>query len=250
MRKLIVQLAVVATIVLIGFLALFKRDAVKSLFSQLKDEVTGFTPAKTPDEALDKFRKAIKQREYETAARYCAGPYAEQMRKAATAARELGKAIDHMMEAIEKRDLSASDRTKLALLFLEPFPPGFEYVIEKQTSDDKAYAKLSASSTVAFKTTDYRFEVWNLDQRVLGALWFGIPERVELRQEGKGNDKDWKIHFPVSERMQKAVLRLIDKYKDYKAALNKVSTGIRTDAVTKDDVDNSVKKELELAATN
>ena len=70
-----IGLALVATVVFY-FFPKTRPALVKKWFRTAE----GFTAAKTPNEALDKFRDAIKKRDYETAATYCGGDYAEQDR--------------------------------------------------------------------------------------------------------------------------------------------------------------------------
>jgi hypothetical protein len=65
--------------VAIGFLN--KKDLNK-LVDQGAATVSGYTPAKTPTEAMDKFREAILARKYKFAASYCTKPYAEQLERA------------------------------------------------------------------------------------------------------------------------------------------------------------------------
>ncbi len=87
MRKLIVQVAALLLITGVAYLGLFQRQAVMGLFKQARLNAKGYTPAKSPEEALDRFRKAVKDRDYEAAASYCGGDFVEQINKAAPGAR-------------------------------------------------------------------------------------------------------------------------------------------------------------------
>src|SRR5438552_16751430 len=107
MRQTFVQICLIVAVVVAGFLALFKRDAVMSLFKEGYAAARGYSPAKTPDEALTRFREAVKEHDYETAASYCGGEYSEMMRKGAKAGQALAREIDNLVSNVEKRDFNA-----------------------------------------------------------------------------------------------------------------------------------------------
>src|SRR4029077_20444595 len=50
------------------------------------DTAAGFTPAKTPTEAMDKFREAIQARNYKAAKKYVTKDYADMLERSHTAA--------------------------------------------------------------------------------------------------------------------------------------------------------------------
>ena len=83
MRKTIVQLALLGIIGGVAYLAIFKRDEVMALFKKVKKEAQGYKEAKTPDEAMDYFNKALEDRDYEAASDYLTGEFAVQLRKVA-----------------------------------------------------------------------------------------------------------------------------------------------------------------------
>src|SRR5207247_2533152 len=76
---------------------------VKKWFRQAK----GLTPAKTPQEALDKFRQALKERDYESAALYCDDAYGEQLKRGAKEAKALGEAVDSLQHNMKSRDIKS-----------------------------------------------------------------------------------------------------------------------------------------------
>src|SRR5437879_12435811 len=99
----------IALLVIVGgglYIALFKRDWFSKTVSDVTREAKGYTAAQTPQEAIDKFRDAIKSRDYESAATYCGPEYAEQMRKGAKAAKELGEGIDDLLHAMDKHGVT------------------------------------------------------------------------------------------------------------------------------------------------
>lgn len=254
MRRAVVQLAFFALIILAGYLFFFKRDATVGMLQKGVTQARGYTPAKTPQEAMDKFREAIKGRDYETAAQvYCGGDYAEQMRKAAPAAAKLGGEIDDLLHQMSNKG-KKTDRSELVLRMLDPFPTGFE-VPDIKTSGDKATAKLVEPIGLKLKFDPTTLgDRWNVDVIVFRALCKSLlPDKtgavyVDLRQDGKGEEKAWKIYFPVNEDLRLAVDRLNSKHMDYVNALKKVKYEVMHEPQTGRDAEASLKRELEAVA--
>jgi hypothetical protein len=243
MRRTIMQIALVAVIVLAGFLFLFKRDAVMSLFRSGYAAARGYTPAQTPDEALTKFRDAIKARDYNTAASYCGPEYGEQMRKAAKAAQALAEEIDNLNSIVEKKDFN-SEKVRWVLSYLEPFPPDFKVVEVKKKSDDLAIAIIDPENTVLKDTNQAAFWQNTLDPRIMRSLAKGLTNDVELKREGDGKEKSWKIFFPVTPDLRITVEHLNDKYKEYVKVLETLKFQVRNEPMTHDDMENRLKNEL------
>ncbi len=78
-----------------------------------------------------------------------------------------------------------------------------------------------------------------------GTLALGQPMTVPLVHEGKGDEAAWKLDIPVDPNTKTRVDALKDNYKNYVKALQKLTTEIRTDAVTKGDLEARLKTELE-----
>ncbi len=83
----------------------------KKDLNKLVDEGTqtaaGYRPAKTPTEAMDKFREAIQARKYKFAASYCTKPYAEQLLRADEGASLLGEEIDRIERYAENKQITS-----------------------------------------------------------------------------------------------------------------------------------------------
>src|SRR5262245_6689654 len=90
LTSLLVLLAIVGG----GIYVVFFTDWLK----KGEDILKGYHDAKSPQEAMDLFRKAIQARQYETAAKYCTKEYAEQLKRGHAAARDMGTAIDSLHE--------------------------------------------------------------------------------------------------------------------------------------------------------
>jgi hypothetical protein len=217
-RKNVTLIALLVVVLGGGFLYVFKRDAVLGLLGMAR----GHGPAKTPDEAVQKFQKAVKDRDYATAAEYCAGGYGEQFQRSADAMAKLGKAIDSVVYNADKRDIRLTDKARGLLLQIEPFPASFEIAEVKQQGDNQAMATLQQGN-------------WRT--------------KVELKPEGEGAKRSWKLVLPTPTWLRGKVDHLIDKHKDYAKALEKVSDQIKSKEITtKDDLEQKLDSELQAAA--
>jgi len=244
-RKLIVQVAALLLITGVAYLGLFQRQAVMGLFKQARLNAKGYTPAKTPEEALDRFRDAVKDRDYEAAASYCGGDFVEQINKAAPGAKVLGDAIDNLLHNMDQEGIK-SDRVKLVLRLIEPFPRHLKVVDIKKRGEDQAYAVLVEESGAPLKV-DGRFEDWRIDGRLMRSLARGIPSLVEVRRVGEGDKAQWKIFFPVTPEQRDCVTYLAENASNYARSLDKVKYAIKRDAATKSDLERELRVELEEA---
>src|SRR5262245_549543 len=129
LTSLLVLLAIVGG----GIYVVFFTDWLK----KGEDILKGYHDAKSPQEAMDLFRKAIQARQYETAAKYCTGAYAEQLKRAHTAAREMGTTIDQLYAQMEKKGFN-SDKAVSALNKLDAFPTWFKVKLTLKQNEDKA----------------------------------------------------------------------------------------------------------------
>jgi hypothetical protein len=242
MRQTIIQLALIAAVVIAGFLALFKRDAVMSLFRSSYAAARGFAPAQTPTECVDRFRDAIRARDYDTAATYCMGDYAEQMKKGARGATALATEIDNYLSQCEKRDFNV-EKVKWVMSYLEPFPPDFKYDL-KQPSDDKAYVVIDPDNKLLI---DKNAGAWQgtLDPRIMRALAKLPDQPVEIRLHTDGKEKSWKLNFEVTAPLRLAVDFLNSQYRDYVKALEKLKHEVVHDKMTRDEMEQHLKTELQ-----
>jgi hypothetical protein len=252
MRKTITFVAILILVAVAGFLALFKRDLIVSLFKKTYAEARGYEPARSPQQAIDLFKKAMKERDYEIAAEYCTADYAEQLRKGATEARELAKKIDDLRVALEKRGL-ASNTTTDALLLLEPFPHDFELVdLKYKDGDEKATALLKENVDADINRVTHIAE-WQFvkqDPDVCKAFTRslrGNPCLVNLKRQGTGDAQVWKLDIPVNGQLRRSVDQLKKKYKDYVNALDVMDHEIKVEATAKVDVERRLKEELDKA---
>jgi hypothetical protein len=206
----------------VAYFAMFQRDFISGIFGTVGRGISGATPAKTPDEALDKFKKFCKKRDYETAALYCGGVYGEQMKLGAKAAHDLGSARDDLLSLAEKRNITdLTAKTKVLIVKLDGiiyFPHEFD-VVDMKSGDDRATAKLRSK---------------------------GVDFLVEVKREGE----QWKIHVPLPNEpgLRASVEYLRNSSQKYANALNKVRGWIVDKTIqTRDDLEEKLEAELRQA---
>jgi hypothetical protein len=241
MRKLVGVLGLVLVIILGGFVWL-KRDYLFGFGKQAMRSAAGLTPAKTPQEAVDKFRIAIQKNDYEAAASYLTGDYAEQMNRGSASATKLAEAIDSLAHQMKTRE-KTSEQAQYTLRMLAPFPTEFEVDIKKQ-GDDKAVGVITDKSAGGFSKINPN-DLPKLDPLVAHALFPQAQLPFEFKQEGSGSEKHWKMNFPMHAAMSKSVEKLNAKSSDYVQALKKVTDKVQHEPMTGKDVESELKTNLE-----
>jgi hypothetical protein len=221
------------------FLPGTRPPVVKNWFRQ----ASGFAPAKTPTEALDKFREAVKKRDYETAAEFCDKEYKEQMMKVAAGAKKLGDSIDSLAYNMDKHGV-VNPKTKLMLRLLEPFPKTFKVLDVKETEKDKkATARIGEDDPVTGLDTLPR-DFFEKHRHMIGALLpgeFGTNwEYVDLVKETNG----WKIVIPVTTRLRVSVDHLKDNATNYANGIKQVSDSVKNNPSTKEQVQSELERVL------
>jgi hypothetical protein len=216
----------------------------------------GYKLAKTPNEAMERFKDAVSKRNYEAAARFCGGEYREELNKGTTGATQLANAIDDLLHNVEEVAHINSPKGKYVLHLLEPFPKDFRILkINHAEGQDVATAEIQFE---ALATTDVYFNApWQTDQRIMLSLMplhenavplvlTGYKWTVPLRYEGE-KEKAWKVHFDVPTRLRDSVSYLKANYGNYVRALENLKYAIKHEAATKDDFENQLRTELEKA---
>lgn len=225
MRKTLVQFALLAIVLVAGYVALFKRDEFMALVGKVKKEVQGYKEAKTPNDALEYVNKALEDRNYSIVADYLAGEYGVQLRKVADKASKLAKALDDFKYAMEHHNVKSPKVTAL-LSELEPFAKHLKVSDVKQKGDNDAVAVVDAES---------------------GILNGAPPTARNLLIPLKRENDQWKLALPLTPAAR-AKFELYDKYgQDYVNALNVVKNRLKTDATTKENVFNDLEEEIKKA---
>jgi hypothetical protein len=209
----------------------------------------GFSPAKTPGDALDKFKEAIRKRHFKAAATFCTGEYGDELKRAAKKARALAVSVDDLIHNVEEVANINSPQGKLILRRLEPFPRDFKVINIRETKegDDKTYAQLllgddrpiNATLTDLSKAAEYQ-----MDPRIIWSLvpnfWDGT---VELRKERDG----WKILIPTTPFLREKIQYLRDNGGNYVRAMDNLKYSIKHEAATKLDFEQNLRKQLDEA---
>jgi hypothetical protein len=252
MRQMFFQIGAAVLVLGAIYMVVFQRDWLMGKAREAVLQAKGFKAAQTPQECVDKFREAIKNRDYDAASTvYCTGLYAEQMKKAAAGATALGNAVDNLLHQMKVKEYD-SDKVIGLLTLMEPFPLEFEVQGMKE-QDSTATCRLVETSKVDFKNDPswYNLKADTLFYRALvnGAFPANIP--VTIKKVGDGKDKAWRLEIPVDGsglNIRGRVDRLVAKYKTYVKVLEKLKYEVTHEPMTKADLEQRVKTELETAA--
>ena len=215
------SLLILAAVVLgIGYVAVFKWDWVKSMFQTGTEVAGGYTDAKSPQEAIQLFTKAIKARKFKTAAKYVKGNYKEHLERAHDGASEMGDTIDKIVTYAKNKGFDA-DSAMTLLMVLDPYPPYFSVEGEpvKDKKDEKrAWGKVKPEWT--YSKGDLRDFAnlnlpWPPNPLNVPALFVAIP----IEEESSGESKIWKLHIESPQIQAEAITQFLSKYKSYHSAL-------------------------------
>ena len=202
---------------------------------------SGFSPAATPQEAIDRFRECLKKRDYKTAAEvYCAGDYREQMLRGAADAKQLGDMIDSLLAAMEKQGVK-NENTRYVLRLLEPFPKTFK-VTGIKTEGDKAVATVLGDEEVIQPDKPVPDTVVNKHKLLFSSLLPGELTQILLVKDASGY---WKLNLPVTTRLSLSVDELKKNGSNVRNALQEVRDEVKNNPVTKEDVHTRVTSALE-----
>jgi hypothetical protein len=269
--KALLWFVVLGTGAAVIFFLVFPKYQPGFMKSKLR-ELSGFTPAKTPAEAVEKFREAIRKRDYETAALYTGGEYKQYLEMGADGGTKLARAIDDLLSNIDTVGINSPD-SKFVLATLEPFPKDFKFDIT-QTVTAKDYKTLSlffptefpdgqqktigdkmAIGVITFEMAkpgeakSGRVNLNVVDSKIKMAFipnadkWDGL---VGLREEGNDKETAWKIFIPLLDVRQK-VDYLKQNAGNFTVALDHVKYSVKHDAATKEGFEGELVKELNAA---
>ena len=243
--KLLVLVLIGGAILLTGVFALVpstRPPIVRKWFRS----ASGFSPAKTPQEAIDRFKDCIKKRDYETAAEvYCTGDYREQMLKVAIKAKELGEMIDSLVYNMDSKGIN-NPNTKYMLKLLEPFPRTFKVTSIKE-SGDKAIATVLGDDEVIKVDRPLPPNFKETHGSLINSLFpvdpFGPPmTAIELVKDSSGY---WKLNLPVTTRLRLSVDALKEKATNYRNAIQEVRDEVKNNPVTKEDIQTRLETALD-----
>jgi hypothetical protein len=213
----------------------------------------GFGPAKSPEDALDKFRQAIEKRDYDAAGQYLSGDYKEWFDKGADDAESLANEIDNLKAAMKKHGVK-SDKGSFVLFALDPFPGGFKYDVSKG-SGDSVVATINWKDELATHQGQAILN-WQVDNRTWNCLLpfaldprYSVPLQVTVKKESDGH---WRIQIPVSSgtslsarHLRDTVDQLRKNGSNVKNALQGLKNDVKNEPQTKENFESSLKTKLE-----
>ena len=220
LTSLIILLALVGG----GIYVVFYTDLLK----KGQEAIQGYHDAKTPQEAMDLFRKAIQSRKYDTAARYVTNAYGEQLKRAHEAASDMGDLIDKLYNQMKNKGYN-SDKAVTVLNMLDAFPTWFKVHETPKEKDGKAVGVFvpEEKTQVGFDlgTTGQNWDREMFTQPLTPAMLNGprgllIPGKVDLVKHGGV----WKLDIPLAPGQSNRIGHYIDHYKSYHTALSGVSS--------------------------
>jgi hypothetical protein len=204
-----------------GYLVLFKREAM----ADMADSARGYPKARSPQECVELFRKAVAARRYDKAAKYCTKDFAEQLTRSADAADVLGEALDDLTARMEQDGISTGD-LNLVLFYHDPLPPRLTMAV-KTAGTSEATAILGVSDP---RLLSYYPSSWPIDVRFTKGLYAYVPGTVRLVLDGE----QWKIDVPVSPEQRIQVDALISNHMDYVVVFKKMSEDLQAGRTPKD----------------
>jgi hypothetical protein len=220
------------------------QDAQK-LGHEIVNEASGYPDAKTPKELNDLFCKAIKARDYSSAAKYCSGGYAELMSKAAVSAKKLGVALDDVSDQLREKGVN-TDEMRTILFFYDPFWKDVTGVVTNVT-DHTALITITPNLPKLAGQSPSAYTDWKIDLSFMGAL-LGAPFLTPIRIKAVKEGEIWKLELPTPPNVQVMVTKLNDKSRLYVQKLEILQREVRTDADTKENIRRRMKELLEDAA--
>ncbi len=240
MGRIIVIVVVLAAVAGGAYIFLFKKDDATRT-------VKGYKKAETPQVAADMLKKAIESREYDMAAFYCTKDYAEQLKRGADAASELGTHLDNCTYQMKERSL-IRDEVKVVFFALDPFPKDVQITVGKEAGD-------TADATLVFSTpiqggNQPSAGTWNLRPEIMNVYIRSMVYKnaTTVVAKVKKDGAEWKFDFPADASLQLRVGHLNDKYKNFTNPLEIVTQEVKNDPSTRENVTSRLKSLLEQAA--
>lgn len=245
MRKTVVQIAVIGLIAGAAYLFIFQRDMVKSWFGEVQKNVSGYTDAETPEECVEKFSQAIKERDFQALPTYLTGSFKVEVEKIAERAEELAEAIDNLRNAMETHDVK-SKKVSTQLAMMDPFfTISVAQVKSKSETEAKAdiQVKLAVSAENQMLWGEIHDTVSHFQRCIVGGI---IPEKEYTVK--KMDDGSWKIDFKLQPAYPAFVTTFNDNVSQVIKAIDVVKTAIKRDATyqTRDGFEKKFLSELNL----
>ena len=214
----------------------------------------GFGPARSPEDALDKFEIALEKRDYEAASQFLSGDYREWFEKGIDDAEPLAHEIDNLRSAMKKHGVK-SDKGDFILFLLDPFPTGYKYRVTPG-SGDSVVATLDWTDVIATHQgqTFQAVQDWKIDGRILHCLLPDVtdaraPLQVTVKKESDGH---WRIQIPVASgttynnrHLRDTVDYLRKNGSNFENGLQGLENDVKNEPQTKEDFESALRTKLE-----
>jgi hypothetical protein len=199
----------------------FNQKNLKGVLESGVQTASGYSPAKTPTEAMDLFKKAIYERNYKAARKYTTKKYGELLERGHTAAAEMGDPLDRIRNYGKEKGI-LTDKVSYFLHQLDAFPKTFESDKPPESKGDKAYG--SYKWTPGVVKAEWASEFLNVDKDMYNTVLAppAVKGVIELVKEGD----DWKLNIAVTPQSELLVAYYIDHYKPHKTGLDSFVTDI------------------------
>jgi hypothetical protein len=236
-------IALAAVVGGIGYVLIFKRDWLFKTVEKGIQTVEGYTPAKSAREAADLYIKAIKARNYKAAALYCNGEYGIKLAKTHSEANDLGTRIDREIAYVKEKGFM-KDKTYLVLRGLDPYPPLIKLGDFKEDTDkSKAVAVLALDEDLLSREAVPDRDLKTFDANFVGVYCLAPvtlnrqgQAALEIKSEGEGEEKQFKIHYTMPEIQQKAITYFVEHYKGYYEGLGTFHEEVRQGHFLRDQI--------------
>lgn len=245
--KAILTIVALAVIVL-GGVFLFVPSLRPGFVQGWIHRAKGYTPATSPNDALDKFKQAIDKRDYRAASLYISGDYKEWFDKGRVEAESLANEIDNLRSALNAHKVS-SDRGQFVLFLLDPFPRNFRFTVQESSGGTIAHLDWKEELTRYPGQSFQSLQGWQLDARIMNSLLARVaalgPIQVSLKKESDGF---WRIQFPVQigeRRLADTVAFVRKNGGNFKNALQGVKNDVKNNPTTKENFESALKVALE-----
>lgn len=225
-----------------GFWFLTKENMERGIASG-----KGYTPAKTPTEAMDKFREAIHARDYKSASYFTTKHYAELLSKSHANASELGNLVDKIRNWGEKKGL-LTDKLKYTLFWIDPFPKNFKSAeAPKQDGDKKAVGAYKWENPFEIRGTGFSFQ----DSKEYDGRMYTNILRVNAFQPGINlvkEDDEWKLNIITTPQWEAEVSHFNERARTYITGLEALLSDLNRERIsTSNGLENEVMAALRAA---
>jgi len=215
--SLVILLAIVGGI---AYVAMFT-----DWFSKGRNLAEGYTAAKTPEEAVTLFAKAVKARRAKVAAMYCTEAYAEQLKKAHEAVAEVGPTVDKIREYAKNKGWQ-TDKALAVLHYFDPLPAMTPSPVKKVDDksadvkldvDDPGFTQLgnpqNFDSLKGFRPTLFSRPLLPAPMAGNPAINLSVVKIVKVGEE-------WKLDVVVSDVQKAAITDYLNNYKSLRNGLD------------------------------